>query len=74
VIHQRLNVLGLKGRRHHSAISQGMQLIGDERQHTLAVVLGPVAALPVIPAQLLELVVQCLHGVHSLWLVFLTTR
>jgi len=54
-----------------------MELIGDQREHSLTLHLGVIASSSVVLAQLFQLVVQVSHSVGllsiSIWWVFLIT-
>jgi hypothetical protein len=58
---QRLDVLGLQALGAQVPVAQLVELVGDEREHPLAVGLGGVAAVPIPTAELLQLVVQISH-------------
>jgi hypothetical protein len=47
--------------------TQSMQLIRDEHQMMRPLTLGAIAAIPVLAAELFELVVQVSHGVFVIW-------
>jgi len=50
-----------------------MKRVGDQRQLPLPIRLCSIAAVPIPPAELFELVVQFSHSVLAFRLVFLTT-
>ena len=58
---QLLDVLGLQALGTQSSMPQLVQLIGDEVKDVLAVGLGRVAAIAVMPAEFFEVVVQVAH-------------
>ena len=58
---QLLDVFGLKALRTQTAMVHLVQLIGDYIQDVLAVGLSGVAAVAVMPAEVLEVVVQVTH-------------
>ncbi|TCO78570.1 hypothetical protein EV688_101388 [Chromatocurvus halotolerans] len=53
----------LQGFRFQSAVTQGVKLIREKRQHPLAVLLGGVSAIVIMATELFELIVQVLHRV-----------
>ena len=58
---QGLDVLRFQGFGVHLGIAQAMELVGDQGQHALALDLGAIAPVPVVLAELLQLVVQASH-------------
>ena len=53
-----LHVLGLQALRPQTAMAELVQLIGHQVEDVFAVGLGGIAAIAVVPAELLEVVVQ----------------
>ena len=63
VFHQCLDMFRLQRLYIHLSITQRIELVGDQRQLTLPIRLCSVTAVPIPPAELLELVVQFSHSV-----------
>ena len=58
----------------HLPKAQLMELVGDQRQHALALHLGAVAPVPVVLAKLFQLVVQASHWCWTSLRVHLNVR
>ena len=67
LLDQRIDMLRFQGTGVHPVESQRMQLIRDLHQMMRPLALGAVAAIPVLTAELFELVVQVSQGAISVW-------
>ena len=67
LLYQFIDMLRFQGTGIHPVKTQCMQLIRNEHQVMRPLTLGAVAAIPVLAAELFELVVQVSHGVFVIW-------